>query len=224
MKPIQSRLVTGREARRKGFEIGPVARPLAIIGETVAVMAGLDETALVADPFERPLLRQADRLGRPVGGQQRIVRQRMQEVGDQQLLVLHLVMAAELGEIVDLGSVGALFGQQPTHRLVHMGAIGKHLVDRRPRDEAALGARVARPGLDVIGIEQEGEAAVGCLVAGHARLEDKLLEEPAGMGEVPLGRTGILHRLQRHVLRGETLDQRVAARAHGIVLADARFG
>ena len=84
----------------------------------------------------------------------------MQDVGDQQFLVLLLVIA-----VLDLENVEHARGRwrgsiAPLDRRIDMGAIaGGHVVAVRPRDQATLRACVARAGGDVIGIEQKCETA-----------------------------------------------------------------
>jgi hypothetical protein len=46
------------------------------------------------------------------------------------------------------------------------------------------------------------------------RLQQKLLEEPGGVAQVPLRRTGVIHALQAQILRLQRLDQPQAALAH----------
>ena len=65
---------------------------------------------------------------------------------------------------------------------------------------AALVAGMARAGADIIGIEQIGIVGVKGLVALAMLAEQELLEEPGGMGAVPLRRAGVRHRLDQLVL------------------------
>jgi len=86
------------------------------------------------------------------------------------------------------------------HRRRHMVAIGADGVDRRARQKASLGARMARADRLVIGIEQVGEGRVERPVGGIERRQDKGLEKPAGVRQMPLCRADIGHRLDRLVL------------------------
>ena len=131
----------------------------------------------------------------------RILRKGVQDIGPEQFLVLLLVVQAELDQRNDgreLGLVGAL--QQPFDGLIDMGAIGRNLRAVRPRDHAALRPRVARTGGDVIGVEQKREALVELTIVGSVRFEQKLFEEPGGVGAMPFGRAGVSHRLHLLIL------------------------
>ena len=54
---------------------------------------------------------------------------------------------------------------------------------------------MTRTGRDVVGIEKKRKAFVENPVSRVMRHEQKLLKEPCHVGAVPLGRTGVLHRL-----------------------------
>src|SRR5947207_518503 len=61
----------------------------------------------------------------------------------------------------------------------------------------------------VIGIEQEVEVGMERLVIAERRIrQNERLEEPGRVREMPLRRTGVGHRLDLHVLRGEWLTRR----------------
>src|SRR5688500_1114690 len=98
------------------------------------------------------------------------------------------------------------------HLAVHMPAIGEDLVQAGPRQETALGSRVARADRNVIRIEQHPELRMEWRVTVDRALQYEGLEKPARMGEVPLRRTRVSHRLKRAVLsrerRGEPLGLR----------------
>ena len=103
-----------------------------------------------------------------VGRIGRVLREGVQDVGEQQLLMLLLVMQPDLEDRnTRLASPrGAL--DQPLDRAIDMGAIGRDLLAIRAGDQAALRARMTRTGGDVIGIEQEAEALVEFAIAGRA--------------------------------------------------------
>ncbi len=165
-------------------------------------MADREDPARVLRPAERRLRARRHRLGRADRRQQRVERERMQQVGDDQFLVLHLVMAAENHAVEHLRRRPAR--DQPLHRRIDMAAVGHHLVDARAGDQAAPRAGVPRPGLHVIGVEEEGEPVIRRTVAGRMLAQDELLEEPGRVREMPLGRAGVLHRLHDHVLGPES--------------------
>ena len=81
--------------------------------------------------------------GRPL---QRIAPERVLDVGQQQLLMLLFVVDAELDKRARRGRE---IGERGLNRRINMRAPDAHFVERRPRQQPALRARVARPlGLD----------------------------------------------------------------------------
>jgi hypothetical protein len=89
-----------------------VARALVVEGEAVAVVTELDDAAGVRVPARGVL---GDRLcggwlavrgDRSIRGLQRVVGEQVLEVGEDQLLVLLLVVQAELGAQGELGRTG----------------------------------------------------------------------------------------------------------------------
>src|SRR5215210_5660266 len=84
-----------------------------------------------------------------------------------------------------------------------MGAIGGDLAGIGPGNKAALRPIVTRAGRHVIRVEEVGEARIERLVAGTVGTEQELLEEPGGVGAVPLGRARVRHGLDDLVLRRE---------------------
>ncbi len=109
-------------------------------------------------------------------------------------------------------------GQKREHRLIHAAAIFQHLGERRPGDKSATSARIHRTNEVVIAVEEKIVAGMHALVI---RLEDrkhKLLEEPGGMREMPLGRTHVGHRLHHGVFRFEIGGERHRRRTHASVM------
>ena len=103
----------------------------------------------------------------------------MQHVGDQQLLVLLLVMQAKLDDGVNIGG-------QPRHRVarrrIDMAAILGDLRGGRARQQPARGTRMSRSDRLIVGIEQETERRIEHLIARHMGHQHELLEEPGGVG------------------------------------------
>ena len=66
-----------------------------------------------------------------VGRLQRIARQHVLDVGQQQLLMLLLVVAAELQQVPDAGPVAGGRGQEVAQRFLDMGPVGQHVAQRR---------------------------------------------------------------------------------------------
>ena len=95
------------------------------------------------------------------------MRKGVQDVGQQQFLMLLLVMQSDFHDRRDAlkrGVVRVL--DQRGDRGIDMRAVGGDLVAVRAREQPAHRTRMARAGGDIIGIEQEGEAIVERLVAG----------------------------------------------------------
>jgi len=79
---------------------------------------------------------------------ERVERKQVLQVGEDELLMLLLVMQAELDQRVEVRCDTAL--DQPQHALVDIGAICAHFLERRPREQAALRSRMTRPDCDVV--------------------------------------------------------------------------
>ena len=94
----------------------------------------------------------------------------MQDVGDEQFLMLLLVIQSDFKDAGDLRPCRhARRADQRLDRGIDVLAIIRDLNGIRPRDQSALGARVARTGGDIVGVEQEREALIEHLVTGHVR-------------------------------------------------------
>jgi hypothetical protein len=98
-----------------------------------------------------------------------------------------------------------------------MGAIALDLGQRRPCQEAAL-----RPGMPlaerlVVGVEEILIVGIEGTIAGGEARQDEGLEEPGGVGEMPLRRAGERHRLDLLVLGAQRRGQRLGGRSHGRV-------
>ncbi len=148
----------------------------------------------------------------------------MLDVHEDQLLVLLLMVKAELDQRRRFSpGDGVQGGDELRHRCVDMGAISPDLGDAGARDEAALGPRMARAHRLVIGIEEIGVSRIENAIAGEVRRQQEGLEEPAGMGAMPLGRADIGHRLDRLVFGRERFSEGVGAPARlGIAPGERR--
>ena len=77
-------------------DIRAMARPLVVEREAVAGVTEFGQTAVVADPRRRACPHRRQRPRPLVGGLQRILGQQVLDVGEDQLLVLLLVVESEL--------------------------------------------------------------------------------------------------------------------------------
>ena len=133
-----------------------------------------------------------------------------------QLLVLLLVLQAEADQRGDLGVVAAA-GEQRLHALVDVGAIALDVGEAGPRDEAALRPRVLLADTLVVAVEENAKGRVEGNEAGLEALEQEGLEEPGDVGEVPLGRARVGHRLHLAVLGRQRRGERQARGTHARV-------
>jgi hypothetical protein len=95
-----------------------------------------------------------------------------------------------------------------------MRAVGSNFAGGRPGEKPAHRTRMARPGGDIIGVEQEREAVIERHVGGREILEQELLEEPCRVRAMPFGRTCIRHRLHDLILIRQGRGAPLGFRAH----------
>ena len=127
--------------------------------------------------------------------------------------MLLFVVRPEFDDVSEGVAVGAV--ERGEHRLVDLGPVARHLGQRRPRHEAPLGTRVARPDGVVIAVEQEPVLGpVPVPSAPSVRAEHEFGEEPGGVGAMPLRRARVGHRLHQLVLDRQRRGQAFRARSH----------
>jgi hypothetical protein len=181
-----------------------VARSLVVVREAGAVVT--DAADAPVETYELRLARTGDRLRLrqwiAIGGAQRIGGEEAEDVGEQQLLVLLLVIDAELDQHGEgIGPfVDEALREETRQRLVDVGAIGAHLRRRRPRQEPTQAARLPFAFALVVRIEAVLEVGRELAIVGQVRLQDEALIEPSRMRKVPLRRASVVHWLHRLVL------------------------
>ncbi len=199
-------------AVRQGVVVQPdaVARAFVVEGEAFVGMADVGQTAGKTHPARRcRVLRCGHGAGSgAIRGVQRVLRKQMQQIGEQQFLMLLLVVQPKLEQ---RGRGG--LARQTLQRRIDMGAKGQNLFERRPGEQAALRARVAWPNGVVIRVEEIAEGRIEHAVTRQMRREDELLEKPGGVRQMPFGRAGVGHGLHGAVGIAQPLHQRHAARA-----------
>ncbi len=184
------------------------AEPLPFVADRVNAGRHIDKTARALRCARRLPMRVIDRIGR-------ILREGVQDVGEQQFLVLLLVMQADLQDREHAHGIGHRhLGDQPFDRGIDVSAIAGDVGGIRPRDQPALRAGVARTGGNVIGVEQKRKAFVEDFVARIVRYQQELLEKPGDVRAMPFGRRGIGHRLHDLVLGRQMRGTRLRFRAH----------
>ena len=160
-----------------------MARAFVVERETFSVMADQGDAAGMLVP-KNPLVSRK-RIGRrcfPYRRPKRILEERVLDVGQQQFLVLLLVRDAQFDQASMSGIV-----QQRRHGVIDMGAPITDLDDAWPREHSAPHALDALALRFVIGIEQERPAFVVQPIPGQLVAQQKGLEKPGGVRQVPLG-------------------------------------
>ncbi len=207
MNSIHSALVTQRRASLKGRSSSSWQRAFVVVGEAVAVMADVVDAAVERDEIERQRLAHDDARARlAISRLERLRGEQAQNIGEQQLLMLLLVIDAELDQLCRLLRKVAV--EQPAERLVDVSAICAHLFGRGTREQPALGARLARADALVIGVEAIFEALFEHAVAAQEALQQERLEEPRRVREMPLGRARVVIGLRQLVLVRKRLGER----------------
>ena len=151
----------------------------------------------------------AVRGGFEVGGVEGVGEEGVLDVGGDEFLMLLLVLEAEGDAAGGFVFEGML--EEAVDGGVDVGAVGEDGVERRAGEGGAelLLGHVAE-GV-VVAVEEPVEVGMEGLVGGDELAEDEGLEEPAGVGEVPLDGAGF----------GTGLDHEVFGRERG---AEARGG
>jgi hypothetical protein len=144
------------------------------------------------------------------------------DVGGDEFLVLLLVVEAEddaAGGFGVGGELGCGF-EESGDRRVDVGAVGEDVGDGRAREAGAegFGGHVAE-GV-VVGVEEPVEVWVEVLVGGDEFAEDEGLEEPGGVGEMPLGGAGLSAGLDHHVFRRERSGEGEGGGADGAITVE----
>ena len=157
---------------RKALEEHAVARRLVVEGESVArrtqrctCRRGTRATSSGCS------LRRAASAGCTVGRAQRIQRQQVLDVGEQQFLVLLLVVQPERDARHDVSAsrCGSSRGDQLAHVLVHVRAVAVDVVHRRARQHAAQRPRKEGSDRLVVGVEQIAVLGWNGAIAGQQR-------------------------------------------------------
>ena len=91
-------------------------------------------------------------------------------------------------------------GQEREHPLVDARPPRAHLVERGTREQPPRGPRMTRPGRLVVRVEEQAPSLVVPAMRRIEARENELLEEPGRVGQVPLRRARVGHRLHEHVL------------------------
>ena len=141
----------------------------------------------------------------PVGivcGRNRVLREGMQNIGEQKFLVLLFVIETEFDQRCDdLECLAFELHDQPVDGRIDVRAIVGDVGRIGSCQHSAMRTGMARACRDVIRIEQERILFVEFGIALAIGLEQKLFEEPGRVRAVPFGGAGVRHRLDDLVFR-----------------------
>lgn len=170
-----------------------MAWPLVVEREAAAVVADVRDPTGHVRPALREGVGRGVGVGRPldVDRLEDIAREEVLDVHEEQLLVLLLVVAAELDEVEQRLVEGPVL-EPGDELLLDVLAVGRDLGDARAGHVSARGAGVTLAHGLVVAVEEIAEGGVARSV-GRVGTEDELLEEPRGVGSVPLRRAGLGH-------------------------------
>ena len=125
------------------------------------------------------------------------------------------------GELGPRSVVAAV--DQLVHRAVDVRAVARDLLDRRPREQAALRTGMTRTDRLVVRVEEVPEVGIEGAYPASVRLEEERLEEPGRVTAVPLGRAHVGHRLNDLVLGTERSGERFREAADRVIASAQRF-
>ena len=125
MKARNSPLLTGREASSNGAQVAPVPRRLVVEAEgavELRLVARSHQAAVVGEPAQRlRAARASSASGWRIGRRSGLQDERVLDVGEQQLLVLLLVVQAERDELRPVRRRRALAPAAASTPLVDLG-------------------------------------------------------------------------------------------------------
>jgi len=125
----------------------------------------------------------------------------MLEVGEQQLLVLLLVVKPEGDDGFQHGErLGTRSLEERVNRRVDRAAVGSHVTHGRPGQEATPRALEGRPDPLIVGVKKVVVPLVDRSIGGHVGPQQERLEKPGGVREVPTSGAGVRHALKHEVL------------------------
>src|SRR5438874_11432252 len=117
----------------------------------------------------------------------------MLDVSNNQFLVLLLVVQAQFDKPKHAWVVA--FGQKALHGEVDVFAVARDFSLCGPRHHSARGSFRPLTYVVVVGVEEEPKAIIKSTIPRQVRRQNECLEEPGGVGPVPLYRAGLKARL-----------------------------
>jgi hypothetical protein len=153
-----------------------MGRAFVVEGEALARKADAVNAGRQIDEFARCGSRMRRLPVGIIGRRRRVLREGMQNVGEDQLLMLLLVMEADLENAQHLREHRFLgTRKQPANAFIDMRAERGDLLAARPCQEPAARPRVTRSGRHVVRVEEISEPLVEQLIAGEPRDQQELL-------------------------------------------------
>ena len=185
-----------------------MAGALVIERKVGAGMADLADTAIVAEPGQ---CRCCARRRRPVGlvGRVgRVARESVQDIHQDKFLMLLFVVPPQhhqrSGDVPVVNQVRTCPGGEAPLEPDMSFIVDEHGARRNTRAPPTAGRasvhRMAGADSFVIGVEQKDELVAEGLIAARVGNQNQRFEKPGNVGAVPLGRAGVLHRLDDLVL------------------------
>lgn len=154
----------------------------------------------------------------PVNRPQRVLRQDVLDIHQQQFLMLLLVFQPQRDPLQHLVlKVAASLSEQSLHGLIDMAAIGVHLAYRRPRQQPAPRPLEGRAVGLVVGIEQMVVAFIQRAIARQEGKQHEGLEEPGDMRQMPFRRADVRHALNHIVFSFQRLTEPFTGGAYPLV-------
>src|SRR6266849_393005 len=154
-----------------------------------------------------------------IGRVERIAGEHRFDVRNHEFLMLLFMMQAQCKDGRDLCQLSLIeLLQQVEDVLIDIAAVPVGLLDGGPGDQPAIGSAVPFSQRVVVGIKQVRILWMKGLVTRNCWKEEKGLEKPADVGEMPLGWADIWHRLNDVIFGYQRLTQVLREAANFLVL------
>ncbi len=181
------------------LQIQPMSRLLVVKAETGALIADVYQSAGLRHERQRRSRLPGRLRTALIDRRQRVAGEQMFDVGQEQLLMLLLVVQPQCHRLRE-GCCELGPRQQRLHVLIDMSAVSQYCGYGRTGQKPAAGALVHRADEVVVRIEQIAEALVVAAIIAARTPQHELLEEPAGVRQMPLRRTRVRHGLHDVIL------------------------
>jgi hypothetical protein len=149
---------------------------------------------------------------------QRIQREQILEIGQEQLLMLLLVVQAE-HDALDRIRVARWIDarDQCGHVVIDVRTVRRDVFYCRARQKTTQRAREKRADRLIVRVEQIAVLRMECTIARQQRQQQEVLEEPRRVRKMPFGRTAFGRALDDIVLDSKRAAQAGRGRPHAVV-------